>query len=157
MMGMGNLDYAHPEVKRILRHHSHDPKTFFVFEPPIDVREHEKKFIIHADVPGFHKNNISVTVTDEERGEICIKGNLVDLEEKQMKEEEQVFGKYLIQERVLVPEFERKVVLHNPSEIDWDNINASIAHGQLNIDIPKKDVPSKPPKESKIIPISEEP
>ncbi|KAG2394111.1 hypothetical protein C9374_003875 [Naegleria lovaniensis] len=161
LMSGGDLKYAHPAVRELLREDAmkfaqHLPKTLFVFEPPIDLIEEKQNFTIHADIPGFHKNNISIIVTDEEKGEIVIKGDLVDLEEKQKREEEEVFGTYLIQERALMPEFERKVTLKNPSEIDWEKIKANIKHGKLTVTIPKREQPEKPPKESKVIPIHEE-
>ena len=158
----GNKKYLHPAVRNILDHDptKHHPeelaKTLYVFEPAIDVSENETSFKICADVPGFHKNNIQVLVTDEERGELVIKGDLVNLAESQQKEEEKVFGSYLIKERALMPEFERKLIMVDSTLIDWENINASIKHGQLTITLPKKDQPSKPPKESKTVTIVEE-
>ncbi|KAF0982403.1 hypothetical protein FDP41_011333 [Naegleria fowleri] len=157
----GDLRYTHPAVREVLQDDAMKfaqklPKTLFVFEPPIDLIEEKQNFTIHADIPGFHKNNISITVTDEEKGELVIKGDLVDLEEKQKREEEEVFGTYLIQERALMPEFERKIILQNPADIDWEKIKANIKHGKLTVTIPKREQPEKPPKESKVIPIHEE-
>ncbi|KAL9648780.1 hypothetical protein ABK040_003714 [Willaertia magna] len=130
-----NPDYYPKDLSGVL------PKTYFVFEPPIDLTETKGAFTIKADVPGFHKENIKVSF-NEENGEISIVGNMNAQTAEQLKEEEQAFGEYVVRERTLIPDFDRRI--HLPYDlVDWDNVKAVIKHGQLTVSVPKKVVDVK--------------
>lgn len=92
--------------------------------PAIDIKEEEKQFVIHADVPGVDPKDIEVTA---ENGILTIKGQ----REQANKDESENYSRM---ERVRGC-FIRRFTL--PDAADTDNIYAKTKDGVLNIVIPK--------------------
>lgn len=93
--------------------------------PAVDIKEEEKAYVIHADVPGVKPDEIDVSM---EGGLLTIKG-----ERKEDKEEEKEGYKRV--ERVR-GSFYRRFSL--PDNADAEKIDASSENGVLKIVIPKK-------------------
>jgi HSP20 family protein len=93
--------------------------------PAVDIREDDKAFILHADLPGVNPENIDISM---ENGMLTIRG-----EKKEDKEEEQAGYKRV--ERVR-GSFYRRFSL--PDNADADNITARSELGVLELVIPKR-------------------
>lgn len=98
--------------------------SFTNWTPTVDVKEEEKRFVIHADVPGVKAADIDVSM---ENGLLTIKGK----REEKIKEEKQ---NYLRIERSS-GSFLRQLSL--PEAIDQDHIEAKCHDGVLEIILPK--------------------
>ncbi|MEE9910582.1 MAG: Hsp20/alpha crystallin family protein [Deltaproteobacteria bacterium] len=97
---------------------------FGAFMPSIDVKESDKDFTIHAELPGVDEKDVEVTVTHDA---VTIKG--------EKKEEKEDKGKnYYYMERSY-GSFNRTIPL--ATEIDASKAEASFKNGILNIAIPK--------------------
>lgn len=92
--------------------------------PNIDVKEEEKQYVIHADVPGVKAADIDVSM---ENGILTIKGK----RESETKEEKE---NYLRVERSS-GSFLRQLSL--PEAIDQEKIEARCREGVLEIKLPK--------------------
>ena len=93
--------------------------------PPVDIREEEKQFVIHADLPGVEPKNIDVTL---EKGVLTIRGrrDLSSREEKDgFRRVERVSG-----------EFFRRFSL--PDTADSQSVKARFNSGVLEVSIPKQ-------------------
>lgn len=93
--------------------------------PAVDIKEEDKAYVIHADVPGVKPDDIDVSM---EHGMLTIKG-----ERKEDKEEEKQGYKRV--ERVR-GSFYRRFSL--PDNADAEKIDASSENGVLKLVIPKK-------------------
>ena len=93
--------------------------------PAGDIKEEDKAYVIHADVPGVKPDDIDVSM---EHGMLTIKG-----ERKEDKEEEKQGYKRV--ERVR-GSFYRRFSL--PDNADAEKIDASSENGVLKLVIPKK-------------------
>jgi HSP20 family protein len=93
--------------------------------PPADVREEEKQFVIHADLPGVEPKNIDVSL---EKGVLTIRGRR-DLESR---DEKRGFRRV---ERVS-GEFFRRFSL--PDTADSQSVTARFTNGVLEVSIPKQ-------------------
>ncbi|GBF88489.1 hypothetical protein Rsub_01202 [Raphidocelis subcapitata] len=106
-----------------------------------DVKETDREFLIHADVPGMTKDDIKVTVHE---GVLSIKGERnYEAEEKegdQVKWMERSHGTFL-----------RSFAL--PEGVDADAIAAKVESGVLTVRVPKVEAPPKP--EPKEIPVAD--
>ena len=93
--------------------------------PTVDVREQEKQFVIHADLPGVDPKNIDVTL---EKGVLTIRGRR-DLEARDEKRGfrhvERISG-----------DFYRRFTL--PDTADSPSVSAKVANGVLEVTIPKQ-------------------
>jgi HSP20 family protein len=93
--------------------------------PPVDIREQDKQFLIHADLPGVELKNIDVSL---EKGVLTIRGRR-DLESR---DEKNGFRRV---ERVS-GEFFRRFSL--PDTADSQSVKARFTNGVLEVAIPKQ-------------------
>lgn len=94
--------------------------------PAVDIKETEKEFIIHADIPGVDPDDIDVHMED---GMLTIKGE----RESETKEEREGYKRIERQRG----SFYRRFSL--PDTANADKISAKSKHGVLEISIPKQD------------------
>ena len=94
-----------------------------------DIIEQEDKYVIEAELPGMHKDDIELEI-DNDR--LTISAN----QTHEVKEEEE---NYIRRER-RTGSFQRSFYIDNIQE---DDIKASYDNGILKIDLPKKE-PTKP-------------
>jgi HSP20 family protein len=93
--------------------------------PPVDIREHDDQFVLHADLPGVDPKNIDITL---EKGVLTIRGRR-DLEARDEK------AGYRRVERV-TGEFYRRFSL--PDTADSQAVKARFTNGVLEVSIPKQ-------------------
>ena len=93
--------------------------------PPVDIREEDKQFVIHADLPGVEPKNIEVTL---EKGVLTIRGRR-DLE---TRDEQKGFRRV---ERTS-GQFYRRFSL--PDTADSQAVKARFTNGVLEVAIPKQ-------------------
>lgn len=117
------LSQFHDEISRMFDAR-HNPVSEWA--PAVDVKETEKTYIIHADVPGVKPENLDVTLED---GVLTIKGER-HWEEKQESES------YKRVERARGT-FYRRFAL--PDTADADSVTAKTTEGVLEIVIPKQE------------------
>jgi HSP20 family protein len=105
------------------------PATFSEFDwnPSVDVAETESEIIVKADVPGVSKDDIDITV---DNNQLIISG------EKTQETEEKEKNYYHMERRY--GSFRR--VFGLPSTADTDNIKAGYDKGVLTVTIPKAEV-----------------
>ena len=101
----------------------------------IDILEEDDKFIIEANLPGFKKKDVKISVNNNE----------LVIEAKKDEKKEEKKGSYCRCERYH-GNFRR--VLSLSDEVDVDKIEAKFEDGVLALNIPKKE--PKPTKEIKI-------
>jgi len=94
--------------------------------PAVDIKEEDKRFVLHADLPGIDPNDIEVTM---EKGVLTIKGERV-------VEKDEVEGGYKRIERARGA-FYRRFSL--PDSADPEGIKANSKNGVLEVEIPKKE------------------
>ena len=105
-----------------------------------DVKEHDDKFEVDIDLPGFKKDEIQL---DLQNGYLSISANKgIDKEEKDKK------GKLIRQERYSGAMQRSFFVGKNVTEED---IKAKFEDGVLRLDIPKKEAPKLPEKKTIMI------
>ena len=90
----------------------------------VDVEDREKEYIVHAELPGVKKEEVSLSLEDG-RLRISVQRD----EEKEEKDKN-----YIHRER-RVCSMERNIFLQEAGE---ENIKAKLEHGVLKIEIPKK-------------------
>ena len=93
--------------------------------PAIDIREEEKQFVLHADLPGVDPENIEVTL---DNGVLTIRGR------RELAERDERKG-YRRVERIS-GEFYRRFSL--PDTADSNSVKARCANGVLEVTIPKQ-------------------
>lgn len=92
--------------------------------PSVDIRETEHEFLIHADLPGVHKDDIHINM---EKNVLTIKGERKSenkTEENGFRRVERTYGS-----------FGRCFTL--PDTADNENIKAKMKDGVLDVSIPK--------------------
>ena len=94
--------------------------------PAVDIKETEKEFLIHADIPGVDPDDIDVHMED---GMLTIKGE----RESETKEEREGYKRVERQSG----SFYRRFSL--PDTANADKISAKSKHGVLEITIPKQE------------------
>lgn len=90
----------------------------------VDIEDGEKEYIVHAELPGVKKEEVSVSLEDG-RLRISVQRN----EEKEEKD------KNYIHREIRVSSMERNIFLKDAGE---ENIKAKLENGVLKIEIPKK-------------------
>eukprot|EP01112_Ceratiomyxa_fruticulosa_P012823 TRINITY_DN3577_c0_g1_i1.p1 TRINITY_DN3577_c0_g1~~TRINITY_DN3577_c0_g1_i1.p1 ORF type:complete len:179 (+),score=45.90 TRINITY_DN3577_c0_g1_i1:173-709(+) len=104
-----------------------------LWRPTVDLRENEKSFVIHAELPGLHKEDINIDVHD---GVLSLSGER-RWEQKEDKEKyhrvERSYGK-----------FQRSFTL--PKNVDPSNITANFENGVLELTIAKPAQAAEPPR-----------
>ena len=102
--------------------------------PPVDIYETESAFIVEADLPGVHQENVDIQF---DRNTLTIGGTraaTLPVKEKSAQGAQlRVFGA----ERVS-GNFSRSIRL--PEHVDGEKIAATFAHGVLKITVPKSSV-----------------
>jgi len=110
-------------------HHEKLPDTFSFSTlskiPNIDVIDRNKEIFIKAELPGFDKDDLDISISDSQ---LVIKA-------KSCTEEKEEEGDYLKQE-IRKSEVYRSVLL--PAEVEEDNIKTSYKNGVLKLTIPKQ-------------------
>ncbi|NLI55364.1 Hsp20/alpha crystallin family protein [bacterium] len=98
--------------------------------PKIDLFETDNDVILKAELPGLKKDNIDVTVTEDE----------VHLKGERKEETETKKGNY-VRKEINYGKFERVVSL--PAEVDPEKVQAEFKDGVLEIKMPKKEEAKK--------------
>jgi HSP20 family protein len=96
-----------------------------VKEPSVDIIDTGKEFVVHADMPGIPKENISINVTTSKLEIMGENRRQVDETEKD----------YITKERQYT-QFYRATPL--PSAVIPDKTQASVNNGVLEVHLPKK-------------------
>lgn len=91
----------------------------------MDINEDDKYYYVKADVPGFSKEDIEISLDKEL---LTIKGTMKETKEQNEKT-------YLRRERT-ESNFERTIKIYD--EIDSSKIEAKLENGILNLTLPKK-------------------
>jgi HSP20 family protein len=95
------------------------------FGPRVDVYETEKETMVHAELPGFKPEDVTLDINENQ---LQISGESKrdeQYEQNHVKVSERSFGK-----------FSRSIQLRNDS--DFDNITAKFNNGVLEVVVPKK-------------------
>ena len=93
---------------------------------PLDVKETENSYVVHADLPGMKKEDIFVDFSQDGILTVAVTKN----SEREQKEGEKV----LISERYFMKK-ERKLNFNN--KVDGSAIKAKYENGVLMLDLPK--------------------
>ena len=102
-----------------------EQQTVADWVPPVDIREEDAQFVLHADLPGIEPKDIDITL---EKGVLTIRGRrtLASRDEKNgFRRVERVAG-----------EFYRRFTL--PDTADSQAVKARFANGVLEVAIPKQ-------------------
>jgi HSP20 family protein len=102
----------------------------------VDVLEYDDRFVVAADLPGFERDEIEVTVTDH-TVRIEAEREPAEHETESEGEAEEEEPRYLRHER-RHDETDRSIRL--PEDVDTETTSASLAHGVLTVTLPKLDV-----------------
>ncbi len=92
----------------------------------VDVKEDDKAYTVHADIPGVKKEDIHVTID----------GRLVSLSAETRKEKEEKKGETVLRSERYYGKISRAFSLDQ--EIDEANAHAKYADGVLELTLPKK-------------------
>lgn len=95
--------------------------------PPVDIYETENAFVVEADLPGVHQENVNIQF---DRNSLTISGTRAATLPAKEKSQLRVFSA----ER-LSGQFSRSVRL--PEQVDAEKIEASFASGVLTVTVPK--------------------
>lgn len=100
------------------------------FYPPVDIRESETEMTFEFEVPGVNKDEVKISVNDENI--LSIKGTkkFAKEEVKSCCRNERTYG-----------DFHRTFYL--PDNLDFEKIKAEHKNGVLTVSVPKKE-PEKP-------------
>ncbi|KAJ3268198.1 hypothetical protein HDV01_003345 [Terramyces sp. JEL0728] len=92
--------------------------------PVIDVKETKDSFVVHADIPGFTREEV----------DISLNGQVLSLKGNKEKKEEKRDETHHVQERIQ-SSFFRSITL--PDTVAPENVKANLTDGILEIAIPK--------------------
>jgi len=109
--------------------------TKFDWTPKIDVRETDKAFVVHAELPGMKKEDIKVSLKD---GVLTVSG------ERKMEDKKDE-GDYRRIERSYGA-FMRSLTL--PEGVDPKSIKAKLENGVLEVEVPKPEQKEKEKEET---------
>lgn len=90
--------------------------------PPVDLEEADDAWLVHADLPGVKKGDVSVEVFDSE---LAIHGEVKERERRG----------FLRRRTRRTGQFDYRVSL--AGEVDADNVDAQLEEGVLTVRIPK--------------------
>lgn len=93
---------------------------------PVDVSEDDKSYKVHAEIPGFNKEDIHVTVN----------GDQVSISAETKKEKEEKKGEQVVLKECYYGSLFRAFTL--PQAVDDANCSAKYADGVLDLVLPKK-------------------
>jgi HSP20 family protein len=105
------------------------------FAPRVDIAEDEKALYIHAELPGIKKEDVKVSVNND--NVLIIKGE----KKRDSKFEEKAEDKCFLRVERSFGTFTRSFML--PDNVKTDSINAKYDNGVLNITLDKVE-PQKP-------------
>jgi HSP20 family protein len=94
--------------------------------PKIDVVDRDKEVVVKAEIPGFEKDDLDISIAD----------NRLVIKAKSCQEEKEEEGDYLKQE-IRKNEIYRSVLL--PAEVDEENIKSKYRRGILKLTLPKQE------------------
>lgn len=111
-------------------HHEKSPDTFSFSSlgkmPNIDVVDRDKEIFIKAELPGFDKEDLDISIAN----------NQLVIKAKACEEEKEEEGDYLKQE-IRTSEIYRSILL--PAEVEDEKIKTSFRNGVLKLTIPKQE------------------
>ncbi len=121
-----SLSLMHPftEMDEMFEHLSHPLSQFDTGDwmPVVDIEEDEKSYMVKAELPGVHKDDVHVNV---ENNILTIKGEKkVETDDKKRHRVERMYGSFV-----------RSFTL--PRTVKSDKIEAKYTNGVLNLTIPK--------------------
>lgn len=96
--------------------------------PSLDIQDTEDKILVTADIPGVEKEDITINV----------RGDLLEITAEKKKETEEKGEGYIRRERGYT-KFYRRVPL--PTEVDPNNVDATLKDGVLRIEMVKTTLP----------------
>ncbi len=128
---MNNLHFAFRPflpslVNEVFERQSNE--TELTYKPAANVREDEKNYTIELALPGFTKDEISISFEEE----------VLTVTAGRQPKEEVKGPKYTWNEFGYKSKYERSFQL--PETVDADQINAKFENGILNVILPKKEV-----------------
>ena len=98
--------------------------------PLADVQETDGEIIVTMDLPGIDKQNVDITISDDEISVVAERKTETDVAEKNYHKRERTYKK-----------FERTVSL--PTGVKMEEAKARLAEGVLQIAIPKEVVTTR--------------
>ncbi len=109
-----------------------DNPNLYAWEPPVDIFETDTDVVIQAEIPGVHKEDVSVEVKD----------NILIIKGDRLPDEKSGERNYYRQERCFGT-FQRAFALQD--FVDTDKIGAHFSNGVLEVTIPKpeEEIPVK--------------
>ncbi len=128
---MNNLHFAfrpflQSRVNEVFERQSNE--TELTYKPAANVREDEKNYTIELALPGFSKDEISISFEDE----------VLTVTAGRQPKEDVKGPKYTWNEFGYKSKYERSFQL--PETIDADSISAAFENGILHVSLPKKEV-----------------
>jgi len=96
--------------------------------PSLDIQDTEDKILVTADVPGVEKGDVTIKVS----------GDMLDVTAEKKKETEEKGEGYIRRERGYT-KFYRRIPL--PTEVDPNNVDATLKDGVLRIEMVKTTLP----------------
>jgi HSP20 family protein len=93
----------------------------------LDVTEHDKEYLVRAEIPGARKEDIHVTVD----------GNFISIVAEVRKEKEEKSGGRVLMKETCVGRASRGFTLAH--EIDSKAVQAKLENGMLNLTLPKRE------------------
>jgi len=96
-----------------------------VIVPPVDIYENENEYVIKADMPGVKKENIDITI---DNNELSISGSVADEEKSRENIKYSEFALY---------NFFRSFNIGN--DIDSGKVTANVCDGVLTLTLPKRE------------------
>jgi len=101
------------------------------FSPRVDITDDASNVIIHAELPGIPKENVRITINEQ---------NVLSIRGEKQREEKTEDKNYVRVERSY-GSFARSFAL--PDNLATDNVQATFENGVLTVSIPKRE-PAKP-------------
>jgi HSP20 family protein len=101
-----------------------------VVKPLADVLETEESIVVTMDMPGVDKQDVDITILDDELSVVGKRKRAAEVAEKDYHKRERTSKK-----------FERKVLL--PASVKMDEAKASLAEGVLEVTLPKAVIVSR--------------
>lgn len=101
-----------------------------VVKPLADVLETEESIVVTMDMPGVDKQDVDITILDDELSVVAKRKRAAEVAEKDYHKRERTSKK-----------FERKVLL--PASVKMDEAKASLAEGVLEVTLPKAVIVSR--------------
>jgi HSP20 family protein len=92
------------------------------WSPPVDIEETDDAYVVDADLPGVDRDDVNVEIRDNE---LIVTGEIKEKERKGL----------LRRQTRRIGRFEYRVIL--PSDIDRENVDATLHGGVLSIRVPK--------------------